>query len=93
MHCSKLNSALLVYSLTSFGPQRKKTCLRGFANNTGADQPAHPHSLISPFVIRFLESVIPKRITSKFSLFNLVAEETGFEPCFVGNPEDRFVSQ
>ena len=35
------------------GPQRKKTCLRGFANNTGADQPAHPRSLISAFVIRF----------------------------------------
>ena len=29
----------------SFGPQREKTCLRGFANNTGADQPAHPRSL------------------------------------------------
>ena len=36
------------------GPQREKTCLRGFANNTGADQPAHPRSLISAFVIRFL---------------------------------------
>ena len=24
-----------------FGPRREKTCLRGFANNTGADQPAH----------------------------------------------------
>ena len=26
------------------GPRREKTCLRGFANNTGADQPAHPQS-------------------------------------------------
>ena len=42
----------------SFGPRREKTCLRGFANNTGADQPAHPRSLISAFVIRFLESTI-----------------------------------
>ena len=25
-----------------YGPQREKTCLRGFANNKGADQPAHP---------------------------------------------------
>ena len=40
------------------GPQREKTCLRGFANNTGADQPAHPRSLISAFVIRFFESII-----------------------------------
>ena len=34
------------------GPRREKTCLRGFSNNTGADQPAHPRSLISAFVIR-----------------------------------------
>ena len=25
-----------------FGPRCQKTCLRGFANNTSADQPAHP---------------------------------------------------
>ena len=29
-----------------------------FANNTGAEQSAHPRSLISTFVIRFLESII-----------------------------------
>ena len=40
----------------SYGPLPEKTCLRGFGNNTGADQPAHPHSLISAFVIRFLEA-------------------------------------
>ena len=33
---------------------KEKTCLRGFTNSTGADQPAHPRSLISAFVIRFL---------------------------------------
>ena len=26
------------------GPRREKTCLRGFANNIGADKPAHPQS-------------------------------------------------
>ena len=41
-----------------YGPRCEKTCLRGFANNTGADQPAHLRSLISAFVIRFLESAI-----------------------------------
>ena len=40
------------------GPRREKTCLRGFANNTGA--PAHPRSLISTFVNRFLESILCK---------------------------------
>ena len=51
------------------GPQRKKTCLREFANNTGADQPAHPHSLISAFVIRFLESIICKHASDEISIF------------------------
>ena len=36
------------------GPRREKPCLRWFANNKGADQPAHPRSLISAFVIRLL---------------------------------------
>ena len=40
-----------------YGPQHKKTCLREFANNKGTDQPAHPHRLISAFVISFLESI------------------------------------
>ena len=34
------------------GLDARKTCLRGFANNKGADQPAHPDSLNSAFVIR-----------------------------------------
>ena len=52
-----------------YGPRREKTCLRGFANNTGADQPAHPRSLISALVIRFLESIICKLATGEISIF------------------------
>ena len=52
-----------------FGPPREKTCLRGFANNTGANQPAHPRSLISAFVIRFLERTIFNLATGKISIF------------------------
>ena len=52
-----------------YGPRREKTCLRGFATNTGADQPAHPRSLISAFVIRLLESIISRLATSEISLF------------------------
>ena len=32
----------------------------GFANNMGADQPAHPRSLFSAFVICVLESMLSK---------------------------------
>ena len=54
--------------LIPYGPRREKTCFRGFANNTGADQPAHPRSLISAFVIRVLESTIFKLATSGISV-------------------------
>ena len=38
----------------------EKTCLWWFGNNKGADQPAHPRSLISTFVIGLLESIISR---------------------------------
>ena len=52
-----------------FGSRHEKTCLREFANNTSADQPAHPRSLISAFVIHSLESTISKLATSEISFF------------------------
>ena len=63
-----------------------------FANNKGADQPVHPHRLISPFVIRFLQSVISKLATDEFSIFYLVsvAEETGLGLALSDTPKDRF---
>ena len=58
----------IIFLLTILpGPRREKTCLRRFANNTGADQPAHPRSLISAFVIRVLLSTISKLATSEIS--------------------------
>ena len=38
-------------------------------NNKGADQPAHPGSLISAFVIRLLESIISELDRSDISVF------------------------
>ena len=52
-----------------YGPRHKKTCLREFANNTGADQPAHSRRLISAYVIRLLESIICKLATGELSIF------------------------
>ena len=45
------------YNFT-LGPGHEKTCLMPYANNKGADQPAHPRSLISTFVVRYLYSMI-----------------------------------
>ena len=47
------------------GRRREKTCLWRFANKKGADQPSHPRSLISAFVIRFLKSIICKLATGE----------------------------
>ena len=58
--CVKINLQSEFCLSYNIGPRREKTCLREFANNIGADQPAHPHSLISAFVIRFLKSIICK---------------------------------
>ena len=55
--------------LVLMGQCREKTCLRRFANNKGADQPAHPLSLFSAFIIRSLESTISKLATSEISIF------------------------
>ena len=38
-------------------PRHEKTFMT-YANNKGADQPAHLHSLISPFIVRCLDSII-----------------------------------
>ena len=50
------------------GTEHEKTCFRGFANNKGTDQPVHPHSLISAFVIRSLESIISILDTCEISV-------------------------
>ena len=76
-----------------YGPRREKTCLRGFAN-TAADQPAQPRSLISAFVIRFLESTIFNLATGKISIFKLisVAEETGLKLALWDTPKTGFLA-
>ena len=73
---NKILYAMLIGSLICFsanmiiyGPRREKTCLQGGANNTGADQLAHPRSLISAFVILFLKSVIARLAMGKISNF------------------------
>ena len=79
-------------SLVICGRCRKKTCLRGFANNKGADQPAHQRRLISAFVIRFLEVIIYKYAIGEIATFYLVseAEETDLKLVMLETPEDRF---
>ena len=61
-----------------------------YASNKGADQPVHPHSLISAFVIRCLDS-ISRFYTRNFKpLASLCSWAGRYESNQVGNPEDRF---
>ena len=41
----------------------RKISLMAYANNTCADQPARPRSLISAFIVRYLDSVLPTPAT------------------------------
>ena len=41
-----------------YEPGHEKMCLMLYANNKGADQPAHLRSLIRAFIVRCLDSII-----------------------------------
>ena len=44
-----------------------------YANNKGADQPAHSHSLISTFVVRCRDNIIPLVSVSEISSLYLAS--------------------
>ena len=50
-----------------YEPGHEKMCLMSYANNKCADQPAHPRSLISAFVVRCLDSIISLDAIAKIS--------------------------
>ena len=58
-----------------------------FANNKDADQPAHPHSLISIFVVGSMDSIIPPLAIARISRPWLVSLAESY---LVANPKDRF---
>ena len=65
-----------------------------YANNKDADQPAHPHSLISTFVVRCLDSIIPLVSKSEISSLYLayVAAQAGLNlPCTGRKPRKVFL--
>ena len=50
-------------------PGHEKMCLMPYANNKGADQPVHPRSLISAFVVRCQDRMVPLVCISEISRF------------------------
>ena len=63
-----------------------------YANNKGADQPAHPRNLISAFVVRCLDSVMYVVSVTKISSLMLasVAEQANLSLTWSETPEDTF---
>ena len=64
-----------------------------YANNKGADQPAHLRSLISAFVVRYLDSIIPILAKSKISRLQLVSvvEQAGLSLTWSETPKTGFL--
>ena len=67
-------------------------CLRSYANNKGIDQPAHPRSLISAFVVRCLNSIISLDSIAEISRLKLasVAAQAGLCLAWWETTEDTF---
>ena len=68
MDVDKYSDPKKTFSPIRYGPRHEKTCLRWFAKYKGPDQPTHPRSLISAFIINFSESIISKLATSKIPI-------------------------
>ena len=70
----------------------EKTYLMPYANNKGADQPVHPYSLISAFIVRCLDSIIHILDKSEISRLQLVsvAEQAGLSLTSLHTSEDSF---
>ena len=64
-----------------------------YANNKDADQPAHPRSLISAFVVRCLDSIIPLVSISKISSLYLasLAAQAGLCLTLLHTPKTGFL--
>ena len=73
-------------------PSHEKTCLMSYANNKGVDQPTHPRSLISAFVVRCLDSVMSLVSVTKIASLMLasVTEQASLSLTWSETPEDTF---
>ena len=73
-----------------YGPGHAKTCLMPYANNKGADQPAHPRSLISTFVVLCLDTMYTCYIQSFKILASFCSLAGWFDLTWSKIPEDTF---
>ena len=68
-----------------FEPRHENTMSMPYANTKGTDQPAHPHSLNSVFVVRCLDSIAPLLAIAENSRPELVSLEEQASLSFTGS--------
>ena len=75
-----------------YEPGHEKMCLRSYANNKGADQPAHARSLFSGFVFRCFDSIISLDSIAEISRIQLASVVAQASLCLAWSetPEDTF---
>ena len=73
-------------------PGHEKMCLMSYAHNKGANQSAHPRSLISAFVVRCLDSMLSLDSIAEISRLYLafVAAQAGLCLAWSETPEYTF---
>ena len=76
-----------------FEPCHEKACFCHYANNKATDQPAHPRNLISTFVFRCLDSMVPLVSVFKISSLHLasMAAQAGLCLTWLQTPKTAFV--
>ena len=64
-----------------------------YANNKGADQPGHPRSLFSAFVVRCSDSIIPLLDIAEIAILHLVSvgEQAGWSLTWSQIPKTDFL--
>ena len=68
-----LRSLLWSFNIKQIWPTSWENLFMTYANNKGADQPAHPGSLISTFVVHMLDSILPILAIPEISRVQLVS--------------------
>ena len=80
------NNGLIIHE-----PGHAKMWLMLYANNKGADQPAHPCSLISTFVVRCLDSIISLVSSSNFKILARLRSWAGWFECYLVANSWRYI--
>ena len=89
LRCRMIAAApLFVYE-----PHHEKTCLCNMRTKKGADQPAHSRSLISAFIVRYLDSIISILAKSKISRLQITSEveQAGLSHTWSETPKTGFL--